>query len=363
MMITTAIRLTAPLAFFGYAAFANLSLLQGDVEGPDAGGFLKGEFSQELDTLYRTNLPHREVAVGWVGMARYALLNEGRDGVVPGSDDWLFSSEEFRSHDPDTIKLNDTLDYMSQVHMALQAMGSELVIVPLPAKIDVARSYAPSADQINVMSAAYDQFLTDLDTRGIKAVDTRPALVAADQPFFQTDTHWTDSGALAVAGAVAASGLIATGNTEFTRTDQAPVSFAGDLVAFVTSETLGPIVGLHSETITPYVAESATGDTGGGGIDLFGNSGPKPVDLVGTSYSANTNWSFAEALKLSLAQDVLNHAEEGQGPVAPMHAYLENLDPADAPPAVIWEFPVRYLSDPKLMDALTDEEEASDENA
>lgn len=362
MMITNAIKLTAPLAFFGYAIFANFALVRGDVEGPEMDGFLKGEFSQELDTLYRTNLPHREVAVGWVGMARYVLLNEGRDGVVAGSDDWLFSSEEFRSHDPEQINLAATLDYIAQVQTTLAQMGSDLVIVPLPAKIEVVHGLAPNESQIGVMSAAYDQFLADLAARDILAVDTRPALIAADDPFFQTDTHWTDLGAAVVADAVAQSGLVALGDDAYTRADLAPVSFTGDLVSFVTSDTLGPLVGLEGETIVPYVAEAAEqADAGLGGIDLFGSSGPLPIDLVGTSYSANANWSFAEALKISLQQDVLNHATEGQGPVTPMHTYLSKIDPAAVPPVVIWEFPVRYLSDPTLLDALT--EELGDENA
>jgi alginate O-acetyltransferase complex protein AlgJ len=71
--------------------------------------------------------------------------------------------------------------------------------------------------------------------------------------------------------------------------------------------------------------------------------------LVGTSYSANPNWSFVEALKLALSQDILNYAVEGQGPIAPMQTYLQQLDPVDAPPVVIWEFPIRYLSDPDLL--------------
>ena len=46
---------------------------------------------------------------------------------------------------------------------------------------------------------------------------------------------------------------------------------------------------------------------------------------------------------------VINHAQEGQGPFAPMEAYLDQLDPLALPETVIWEIPVRYLTDLDLM--------------
>ncbi|KJZ19330.1 alginate O-acetyltransferase AlgX-related protein [Loktanella sp. S4079] len=353
MFINTALKLAAPVAFFGYAAFANLALFQGDVEGPKLEGIVQGEFTQEVDTLYRANLPHRDVAVGWVGAARYVLLNEGRDGVVPGEKGWLFSAEEFRNQDREAIGFDATLAWMTEVQNTLSAMGTELVIVPLPAKLEIAQAHSGDADQAQRMIETYDMFTAALTANGFAMVDTRDALASAPDAFFKTDTHWTTQGAQAVAQAVADSGVIAPGEEAFTVTPVDPVTFTGDLVSFVTSETLAPTVGLTQETVEPYIAD--LNDTGAdlGGIDLFGNDGPMPITLVGTSYSANPNWSFVEALKISLSHDVLNYAKEGQGPVAPMHEYLEALDPAEAPPVVIWEFPVRYLSDPSLLDSLS----------
>ena len=352
MYFQTAIRLAAPVAFFGYAAFANIALFQADVEGPHLDGFVKGGFTQEVDTLYRANLPHRDVAVGWVGAARYVLLNEGRKGVIAGEKGWLFSSEEFREQDPDQIGLTDTLDWIASVQDRLAQTGTELVVVPLPAKLEIAQIHGGDAEQAQSIAGTYDLFLAELAARDIVTVDTRPALTTETAAFFQADTHWTSAGAQTVAQTVAESGKVEIGTDKFTRTDLDPIHFTGDLVSFVTSEELAPTVGLTMETVTPYVAEMAADDGAIGTIDLFGSDGPVPIALVGTSYSANPNWSFVEALKLELAQDILNFAEEGQGPVAPMHTYLETLDPAEAPPIVIWEFPVRYLSDPALMDSL-----------
>ena len=352
-----AIKLSVPIAFFGYAIFANVMLLQERVEAPQSHGFLKGEFAQEIDGIYRDNLPHREVAVSWIGAARYLALSEGREGVVVGEDGWLFSDEEFRDLG-EAQSLNETMAWISDVDAQLSALGAELVLVPLPAKLDVMQAQIAAPQSVAFADGLYADFLDVLTGAGISHVDTRPALTQLDAPFLMTDTHWTIAGAESVAQAVNRSGLIPEGDAVFEKDAQAVERFSGDLVSFVTSDTLAPFVGLPAEQIEPYLAKAATADLGGGGLDLFGNDGPQPIALVGTSYSANPRWSFVEALKLSLSHDVINHALEGQGPVAPMRAFLDGLDPIAPPPFVIWEFPVRYLTDPSLMEAVTDAEEA-----
>ena len=174
-----------------------------------------------------------------------------------------------------------------------------------------------------------------------------------DAPFLATDTHWTVEGARAVAAAVAADtqvAALAPSETAYVAEPEAAKTFAGDLVSYVTSDALAPHVGLAPETVTPYRAVAAVeGDGAAAVLDLFGDTGGDAADLVGTSYSANPDWSFAEALKIEMARDVINHATEGQGPFAPMAAYLDRLDPAAPPALVLWEIPVRYLTDPEAV--------------
>jgi alginate O-acetyltransferase complex protein AlgJ len=349
MPFHTAIKLTVPFVFFGYAAFANFALFTGNAESPPPEGFMRGGYTKQVDTLYRANLPHREPAVGLVGAARYLLLNEGRDGVVAGDKGWLFTSEEYRAQSGAIAAMPDALAWMAQVHAELAAYNSRLVIVPVPAKIDIDQSFGGDATQSQALRDTYDLFLTAAANADLIVVDTRADLVRVDSAFFQTDTHWTPGGAAAIAASVAESGLIELGEDDFLTVPQAPVTFTGDLVSFVTSDALAVSIGLNAETVTPYVAQMDTTGVDLGGFDLFGSDGPMPMVLVGTSYSANPNWSFVEALKLALSQDILNYAVEGQGPIAPMQTYLQQLDPVDAPPVVIWEFPIRYLSDPDLL--------------
>ena len=69
------------------------------------------------------------------------------------------------------------------------------------------------------------------------------------------------------------------------------------------------------------------------------------VAVVGTSYSADSRWSFTEALKISLQADVLSVAAAGEGPFAPMAEYLESDTLSELPPQlVIWEIPERYVT-------------------
>ena len=360
MSVGKALKLTIPAAFFGYAAFANYSLLTSDVEGPKWAGLWSGEVTQEIDTIYRANLPHRDPAVGIIGAVRYIALGEGRDGVVVGRDGWLFSDEEYRPLATAPHGLDKTVGYIASVRETLRAVGAELVLVPLPAKLDMERAQAGDDAPSKRIEQDYAAFLRALDGAGVETVDTRPVLSQRPDPFFRTDTHWTPAAARDVAEAVANSGRVAIGEASFDVVPGPAVSFTGDLVSFVTSDSLAPFVGLRPEHVTPYVAEAVAETGADGGMDIFGGGASGAYALVGTSYSANPNWSFAEALKLSLAQDVLNYAEEGQGPVAPMAAFLSRLASGteEVPPVVIWEFPVRYLTDPALMDRAEERQDA-----
>lgn len=338
-------RYVLPVVFFGYAPFANLAYFEepGGKLAPFDMGVLKGTLTASFDHAYKTAMPHRDASIGLIGAARYVLAGEGRKGVIAGQDGWLFTAEEARAPIKD---INQSLDQIATIRRQLADKGVTLVIVPVPAKTDIVAGQAGTPELSSYMAQLYGNFLDGLQRAGVDTVDTRPALLAMGaEAFYATDTHWTIDGAKAVAQSVATSGLVGIGQTELTVETLPTKSMAGDLVSYVTSDTLAPLVGLAVEQVTPFLANIAqTGDLG----DLFG---PQAVDivLVGTSYSANPDWSFTEALKLSLKSDVLNAAAQGLGPVKPMQDYLASNALRDAPPkVVIWEFPLRYLTDPDL---------------
>jgi alginate O-acetyltransferase complex protein AlgJ len=223
--------------------------------------------------------------------------------------------------------------------------------VPLPAKADIYREHLADIPLPEELSTLYTSFRSALADDGIKTVDARPSILASKDKgavFLQTDTHWTPLGAEVTAAAVGQAIGQEFATTQYHVADAAPVPRQGDLSKFIVSGPLALSLGLGPETVTPREAQ-AQGDAGG--LDLFGDKAI-PVALVGTSYSANEQWSFAESLKAALGTDVLNVAEEGLGPVAPMRKYLASDTLRDAPPKlVIWEFPIRYLENRKLWDA------------
>lgn len=338
-------RYILPVVFFGYAPLANLAYFEepGSKLAPFDMGVLKGTLTASFDSAYKTAMPHRDASIGLIGAARYILAGEGRSGVITGKDGWLFTSEEAR---PPVEDLNQTLDQIANIRRGLAEMGATLVMLPVPAKMDIEADKANAPELSAYMERLYTDFLGELDRAGITAVDTREALLAVgDTAFFATDTHWTVDGAKAVARTVATSGLVALGDTEMAVETVPTKTLTGDLVSYITTDGFAPLVGLAEEHVTPFLANAPeTTDLG----DLFG---PQAVDivLIGTSYSANPDWSFSEALKVSLKSDVLNAAAQGQGPVKPMMDYLASDGFRESPPkVVIWEFPLRYLTDPTL---------------
>ncbi len=348
--VLRASRFLLPVAFFAYAAVVNLGFAQFPGRGdlPRDADFLRGGLTATLDSIYRKSLPHREPAIGMIGALRYLTVGEGRKGVLAGQDGWLFTTEEVR---PPTDDLDQSLDRIARIRERLEVAGARLVIVPVPGKLDVHRSKA-DPETAQGIATLYDAFLAGLRLRDVPVLDARSALrggAEAELAFFPSDTHWTPGGAEDVAQALAASGLVPLGDTDFTISAGERIQFIGDLVSFVTTDDLAPMIGFTPETATPYtVSPLADGEN----LDIFGGTEAGATILIGTSYSANPTFSFSEALKLALRRDVLNLAEEGRGPAHPMLDYLASPDFRDAPPElVIWEFPVRYLTDPALWSA------------
>jgi alginate O-acetyltransferase complex protein AlgJ len=267
---------------------------------------------------------------------------------VVGEDGWLFSKEEFDATLKRTPDLAEALKGVTEIRDELAAKGIELVVVPLPAKADIYREHVSYAAIPDDLERLYEDFRTLLDNAGIRNVETRAPLLEAKGEgllFLTTDTHWTPLGAAVVADAVGAD--LGKRDTAYTIADTAPAEREGDLSKFIVTGGLAPLVGLGPETVVPREAIAPPEATP---ADIFGPSSI-PFVLTGTSYSANQQWSFGESLKVALGSDVLNLAEEGKGPIAPMRAFLKSDTLRETPPeVVIWEFPVRYLGQVKLWE-------------
>ncbi len=304
---------------------------------------IKGETQATIETEFATDNFLSSAAIPLIGALRYAVFSEGAPGVHVGQESWLFTTEEFQFDPSWPSNTSSAADYVAQVHdlLAAQNVGLFPVLVPDKAEVYYDKLGFDLQGQPGQRRTLFRDALTD---RGIPAWDAMPALEMARRSgpaFMMTDTHWSPLGARYVAETSAAI-LSQTGpdltRVSVTTTKGAEQAFDGDLLPFVPTGALRPIVGPAHETIDVYSTEVVSGS------DLFGTTEPE-VALVGTSFSARSEFNFLGFLQQSLNADIVSYAQEGRGPFAPMRDFLASDFFKNAPPKlVIWEIPVRYVS-------------------
>ena len=312
---------------------------------PEDESVMNGDWAAAYQADFEEKLALRTPAVNLWGMLEYTLFREGRPGVLIGEDGWLFTTEEFQTYPDGTAATRENLETILNVRDKLAGEGVALVVAVLPAKASVYEEVLGRYTLPAEARARYENLRSELLVHDVVAPDVLGALLEAKHKapvFLRTDTHWTPFGARVVAELVAREvrakvpfeGL---GETGFETQALGAEAYRGDLLAFVPLgglERLGPRAdGLERVQTTPLEA----------GSNLFGE--PRvPVALVGSSYSADPRWNFGGALQNALQADVLNAAEEGEGPFAPMTQYLASEAFRNArPELVIWEIPARYL--------------------
>lgn len=305
------------------------------VEKPGLQGLMRGHWPPKFEDALGKALPVATTSRNFWGSAEYAAFHDGRKGVVAGHNGWLFTSEEFSCPSDHENHLTANLAYIRKVkeHVATHA---RLAIVLIPAK---ARVYAGQAGRAlpQCRRNLYDEVLDVLARQGIPAARLLPAMTARDDLFLKTDTHWSPMGARLAAHETAAlvKGL-ALQKSPYAAKAGAVKEREGDLTRYI------PGVPFPRDTYSAYDTGLQLA-TAGESQDLFGAAAP-PVTLVGTSYSANRDWHFEGFLKEALQADVLNMADEGQGPFTVMDKYLETDAWKDSPPKlIVWEIPERYL--------------------
>jgi alginate O-acetyltransferase complex protein AlgJ len=305
----------------------------------------RGKVAEELTAKYNASSPFKDTGIEAFGALSYFAFNEARSGAQVGARGVLFSNEEFETGPNAEAAIGRALAYIGKVKEALATRGVALIVAPLPLKADIASADLGSLRLPRELAGRYRRVKDGLLAAGVASVDLRERyrMAHAETPvFLASDTHWTPEGAAiaaeAIAAAPAARDLPAP--KAFTLTNAAPAPHDGDLMKFVRMPAWLSGFGPSADRIS--VPTAAGQDEG---ADLFDDSAA-PVVLVGTSYSANAAFGFEAHLKAALQRDVVNFAEEGKGPFAPMRDFLESDALRDAPPRlVIWEIPIRYLDD------------------
>jgi alginate O-acetyltransferase complex protein AlgJ len=310
---------------------------------------LTGRWADRVQELYEKALAVRPAAAaGWT-LVQYLLFAEGPRGLIVGSDDWLFTAEEF-SGGAAEMDSAGVLRTVAEVRRELESRGVGLMIALVPAK---ARIYPEKLGRYSLPGSAagrYDRARRALESLGVPVPDLAGPLSDGSRAapmFLRTDTHWTPAGARVAAAALAADARdrldhAGSPRATFVTREGQERTWKGDLLNFLPLGPLGPI----ADRLSPRpdrVLEPETSADGSQDGDLFGSI-TVPVVLAGTSYSAGRLWNFEGALKTELEADVVNAAKAGQGPFRPMNDLLEGPTLGDVhADLVIWEIPERYL--------------------
>jgi len=316
---------------------------------PEDADFLHGEWTARWEHEFDEALPSRDFGIATWGALEWFGFRTARRGALVGSDGFLFTSEEFEALPDEEAEVEAKVAFIRRVHGLLEAQRIDLVVALVPAK---ARTCDDKLGRYPLHAPGrYAAVRSALVDGRVRVPDLEAALDASDcaTTFLRTDTHWTPDGARIAADALVAD-LRAAGiagglpSKAFDTQPGAPVEHSGDLLNYLRLGVLQEY-GPAPDELVPQ----ETSEVQGAGEDLsaalFGDAGAPMVALVGTSYSFNPLWNFSGALKQGLQADVLNVAEEGGGPFAPMRTYLGGPEITDAPPLlVIWEIPERYLA-------------------
>ncbi|PAU56694.1 alginate O-acetyltransferase [Pseudomonas sp. PIC25] len=310
---------------------------------------LDGKWAKAVESHYDKEFPVKRLGTNVWAALDYLLFGEGRPGVIVGRNDWLFSDEEFKPVVNGEQNIADNLALVRGVRDQLARQNIKLVLAIVPAKSRLYPEYLDETQPVAMRTRLYEDFHAAAERAGILAPDLLKPLEQAKsngEVFLRTDTHWTPMGAEVVAQTlgrtIRGDALLSSEPQQFVTETGEIKPHKGDLLNFLPldplfSDLLPPADKLQQRSTHPANDGEAGGDA------LFADT-EVPVALVGTSYSANERWNFPGALRQSLASDLVNHAEDGRGPLLPMLKFLQSEEFKSAPPqVVVWEFPERYL--------------------
>ena len=329
-------------------AFGITTAINADWGSATQAPYEDGQTQIQLESEYTNAFPFKSTSISLNRAFEYLAFGEGTKSVVVGKNGWLFSAEEYQVPADYKERLNNKIGEIIDYTRKVQALDIAVIIALIPDKARI------MADQLSVarpdvLHGRYEATLTALSAEGIALTDLRPALQKArqdGQAYLKTDTHWSPVGASAAAQALSSEiRENATQSIEFqAHQGDEPTKIAGDLVKFIATP---PFLGWSGPQSEEIMLIEVTQD--GSDFGLFGDAPDPEGRLIGTSFSAIEDWGFLSALKLSSGVDILNLAQMGQGPFAPMKAFIAALEKTEnKPKLVIWEIPERYLTiDPK----------------
>jgi len=305
--------------------------------------FFDGELLRKFETFYDKQLFLRDASVQQWANVQYLLFDESNTGAVFGRDGWLFSNQEYLVPNDLVGNMDDQLAQIANVRETLEASGKQLIVLPVPMKLDIQRSQALDQPTRQILGL-HDDFVSRLQGQRVAVSSVRPAFLAAvgeQDMFLRNDTHWNPDGARLAAVELARQYPELIGDRHYTSSVSGNKSVKGDLVNFLNFDPrLKP---RYFAPVDIKLYETLDSEQSTAADALFGEV-PQNLMLVGTSYSRIDDWNFVGFLKEALHSDILSIAVEAKGPFQAMDEFLaseELKDPGIT--TVIWEFPVRTL--------------------
>ena len=95
---------------------------------------VNGELARNLESHYDDQFPAKDLGTNLWAAINYTLFDEGREGVVVGQDEWLFTDEEIYPASRDGEVVDRNLSRVQRVADYLLAEGVPLVVLVVPAK-------------------------------------------------------------------------------------------------------------------------------------------------------------------------------------------------------------------------------------
>ncbi len=331
------VALVAVIAFGFVTSLLNPALLR----SPD-GALHDGSWTSAYEEAFRSELGLLPASSVIWNALDLALFGQGPAGVIVGEGGWLFTTEEYASPADWRSALEAWSAEIARVSAELEARGAALLVVPVPAKAASVPHLAPPLPR--AAGERYEALLERLGEAGVPTADLRSVL-ASESAWLRTDTHWTPHGADLTAQLISGRmhELVPTlpASLSYEMVAEEPTEFRGDLNRLLALGPFESALAPPPDRLTVGTVAAANGPAG----SLFDDAGADVV-LVGTSYSAASEWGLADRLRLHAGVDLLDLSVSGRGPMAPMLEYLRSDTLGrSAPSLVVWEVPVRYLTD------------------
>jgi len=200
-----------------------------------------------------------------------------------------------------------------------------------------------TAYQFKTALHGYKSWLQRLTNAGIQVVDFS-SMLNNQQPdlFYKRDPHWT------YLGAKKSAQIIADAVRQHPDFDQFPkVEFTTDYAGL--SVTNGSFQTRYAKLCNaqfPFEYKKIFQTTKASSDDLFGEDDTEEtIALLGTSFSAVSDYNFVGALNEALGVEVANYSVSGGNVNGAFSEYFSTRFGVDSSPKVIiWEFPLNYQS-------------------